>query len=114
MRESKFRGRAKKTGEWVYGNLIRDKGNAFIFPANRKGEFLANFTQVFCASVGQFVRTVREKDIYENMRVLVKGKKSIGNYETVVIRNRTFFTLERNDTYFTDIACLTAIIKEIE
>ena len=61
MREIKFKGKDKKTGEWVYGYFSKHYGDCLISSGSK------DFWFVYCDSVGQFVgiKDMDGVDIYE-------------------------------------------------
>ncbi len=64
----KFRGKSKKTGEWLVGDLIHNRGKVYIAPV---GEIYFNFDstdfEVDENTVGQFTGLIDKdgKEIYE-------------------------------------------------
>lgn len=70
MRTIKFRGKSKRTGEWVYGDLLRNVEGAFAivppFELNSHNE-CSNY-EVEEATIGQFTNLYDKniKEIYEN------------------------------------------------
>ncbi len=61
MREIKFRGKDKKTGEWVYGYFTKHYRDCVISSGSK------DFWFVYCESVGQFIgfKDMDGADIYE-------------------------------------------------
>ena len=57
MREIEFRGKSKRTGKWVYGNLI----------VNKNGKY--NICEVDERTIGQFVGEGEYGRIYEDMEL---------------------------------------------
>ena len=55
----KFRGKSKRTGEWLYGDLVRNVGGAFAIvpPLNYHGNY-----EVDKETVGQLVAKIRKSD----------------------------------------------------
>ncbi|HSE99927.1 MAG TPA: hypothetical protein VLA48_03440 [Nitrososphaeraceae archaeon] len=60
-----------------------------------------------------FVCTIKGMDIYEGDRVLVKGTKKIGEYETIIMREQQGWTLQDNKTYLNNDRCFVAIIEKL-
>lgn len=66
MRTIKFRGKSKRTDEWLCGDLVHsDDGRTFIYPLDCEGLFLKN--EVDTDTVGQFTGLYdsKGKEIYE-------------------------------------------------
>jgi len=59
MREIKFRGKAKDTGKWIYGDLIHKHGQVFIRSYNKNG---IQVISVIPETVGQFTGFYDIKD----------------------------------------------------
>lgn len=63
--------------------------------------------------VKQFVGKFKGVDYYDGDKVLVKGTKRVGNYETEIVRDSQGWTLKENKTYLNDNRCFTAIIEKL-
>ena len=64
MREIKFRGKAKGTGKWFYGDLIHKHGQVFIRSHTKSG---IQVILVIPETVGQFtgLYDINDREIYE-------------------------------------------------
>lgn len=60
-----------------------------------------------------YVCTIRNIELFEGDRVLVKGTRKVGEYETEIIRVKQGWTLKENHTYLNNDSCFTAIIKKL-
>jgi hypothetical protein len=69
--------------------------------------------EVVPESVGMFSGLTDRKKarLFEGDIVIAKGKKSIGDYITVIMFERGAFKLKRNDTYFVDSASLETSLR---
>lgn len=96
----------RETGEILeFPNEIFNKQNGVaFFEIDNNWELL---------SFKQFVCTVKGIDIYEGDRVLVKGTKKIGEYETIIVREPQGWTLQENKTYLNNDRCFMAIIEKL-
>ena len=69
MRQIKFRGKRKKTGEWAYGDLVRNVEGAFAIvpPFQMNITMYNNNYEVIPESIGQFTGFLDKKgnEIYE-------------------------------------------------
>ena len=72
-----------------------------------------DFKKFEIIDVKQFVTTIKNMDIYDGDKVLVRGTKRFGDYETTVLKVLQGWTLDINETYLNDDACLMAIISKI-
>lgn len=83
MRVIRFRGKSKKTGEWLYGDLVRNVEGAFavVPPFEMTTSNYCDRYEVESESVGQFTGYVDENgaDIYEGD--IVEGRFSINPAE---------------------------------
>lgn len=61
----------------------------------------------------QSVGNYKGVDYYDGDKVLVKGTKKVGNYETEIIKDSQGWTLKENKTYLNDNKCFTAIIEKL-
>ncbi len=59
------------------------------------------------------IATVKGIELFEGDKVLVKGTKRVGEYETEIIKAFQGWTLKENKTYLNDDKCFTAIIRKI-
>lgn len=112
MRDIKFKGICADTGKVVYGyGVILCEDISQII--HKQGINIMQHTNVVADSVSQWTgRTTKDgQNIYENDKVLVKGRKRIGEYETTVVFHQNGFQLAENKTYFNDDAALIAVIK---
>jgi|GEM_PF-5183240 len=64
-------------------------------------------------SIKQFIGKFKNVDLYDGDKVLVKGTKKVGNYETKIIRDSQGWTLKENKTYLNNDKCFTAIIEKL-
>lgn len=91
MRIIKFRGVSTESGEWVYGSLICDKGEAFILNgvAESTDEYIAieDWRPVEIESIGQYIglEDKTSTEIYEGDIVLVDRQDSPKNINQEVI-----------------------------
>ena len=60
-----------------------------------------------------FVCKIKDIDLFEGDKVLVKGTRRVGQYETKIIRNQQGWTLKENKTYYNNDSCFAAIIGKI-
>lgn len=60
-----------------------------------------------------YICKIGDIELFEGDKVLVKGTKKIGEYETEIIRVRQGWTLKENQTYLNNDSCFTAIIKKL-
>ena len=117
MREILFRGWSENQKQWVYGYYFKDagkKGKCYIMNgALQIGDVPKNVFEVVPESVGRFSGLVDNKKarLFEGDIVLAKGKKSVGDYISVVIFDDGAFKLKRNDTYFVDSASLKTSLR---
>ena len=86
----KFRGKSKRTGEWLYGDLVRNVGGAFAIvpPLNYHGNY-----EVDKETVGQLVAKIRKSDgdiceVYS--QDIVKLTAYDGAIQYVIVDNRGF------------------------
>jgi hypothetical protein len=94
------------------------------------GEILVMYNEVFNKSNGvaffeiekdkwdlidykPFVFSAKGVDYYEGDRVIVKGRKRIGEYETEIVKDSQGWTLKENNTYLNDDACFIAIKEKL-
>ena len=100
--------RHKETNqELVLYNEIFDKstGVAF-FELNKKDYDLVDFKPLAFSHKGI--------DYFEGDKVIVKGTKRIGEYETEIIKSIQGWTLKENKTYLNDDKCFISIISKID
>jgi len=96
----------KKDDTVIITNDIFDRQNGIVFfPIDKKYEII---------ELRRFVGNLKGIDLYENDKVLVKGSKRVGEYETQIIKCSQGFTLRENKTLLNDDKCFIAIIKVIE
>ena len=86
----KFRGKSKRTGEWLYGDLVRNVGGAFAIvpPLNYHGNY-----EVDKETVGQLVAKIRKSDgdiceVYS--QDIVKLTAYDGEIQYVIVDDRGF------------------------
>lgn len=96
----------KKSGkiEDLYNNVFDPQNGVAFFEIDK------NWKLIFARP---FVCSKRGMDLYEGDRVLVKGTKRHGQYETTIIRDTQGWTLEENKTYFYNDKCLIAVIEKL-
>lgn len=88
----------------LHNEIFNKQNGVAFFEIDKNWELL---------SFKQFVCTVKGIDIYEGDRVLVKGTKKIGEYETTVVREQQGWTLQENKTYLNNDRCFVAIIEKL-
>lgn len=89
----------------LYNEIFnKNNGVAFFKIEHEKWE-LINFKP--------FVFSKNNVDYYEDDKVLVRGTKRIGEYETKIIKVFQGHTLENNKTYFNNDTCFTGIISKL-
>lgn len=99
--------RNKKDGELItiYNEVFNQQNGIAFFELERdKWEVLSYHQQVV---------TVKNGEYYEGDKVLVKGTKTIGLYETYIIRTLQGWTLKENKTYLNDDKCFIAIQEKV-
>jgi len=69
MREYKFRGKAKATGEWVYGDLLHVDSRMCIIPNINVDDIDVGKLEVDPETVGQYIgvydKSDNNKEVYE-------------------------------------------------
>lgn len=110
--------RAKRidNGKWVYGALFQSSeelDKTFIIFSVSYGSSLMGFdgVEVDPSTVGQFVAHCKGIDLYEGDKVVVRGTRRQGNYETFIKHHGMGFILDSNKTYFTEYRWLAAVIS---
>jgi hypothetical protein len=107
-------------GEWVKGELItnglgKDKHKMLFILPEDANEFNFDLAlQVIPETVCRYWMTHKKcGELFEGDKVIAKGAKRIGEYETEIIFDGTMFTLKKNHTMFIDSACSVTILKNI-
>ena len=54
MREIKFRAKSKKTGEWLYGDLLHNRGAVFIAPVDVENPLMADDYEIDESTIGEY------------------------------------------------------------
>lgn len=96
----------KVTGEIceLYNDIFNSDNGVAFWQIDKNWELV---------SAKQFVGKYKKVDYYEGDKVLVKGTKKIGAYETEIIRDSQGWTLKENKTYLNNDKCFTAIIEKL-
>ena len=117
MRGILFRGWSENHKQWVYGYYFKEAGKSgkcYILNGTLQiGDVPKNMFEVVPESVGMFSGLTDRKKarLFEGDIVIAKGKKSVGDYISVVIFDEGKFKLKRNDTYFVDSASLKTSLR---
>lgn len=124
QREFKFRAKRIDTGEWVQGYYVfcpENKnrydqhriytGNENLFHGSGTARDTGEWFEVDPSTVGQFVAHWKGIDLYEGDKVVVRGTRRHGNYETFIKHHGMGFILDSNKTYLTEYRWLPAVIS---
>ena len=99
-REIEFRGLAIGPGEWVYGNLIREKNGSCIimYILDNSESFFEQFMYVVPSTVGQYVgvRDRTGKKIYEGD--IIKDWKGVREVKFETFDNRQGYEIKLDDS----------------
>lgn len=112
--EVKFKGICIETGKWVFGGTHSPfEGVTQIIQRTKSN--LSMMIPIIPETLCQFITTQlrSETELYEGDKVLVKGTKKVGTYETHIIRNIQGFSLNENKTYINNDKCLISVIEVI-
>lgn len=98
----KFRGKSKKTGEWLYGDLVRNVEGAFAIvpPFEMTTDNLCDRYEVDKETVGQYTGLTdgNDTEIYEGDIVERHVLKSFYNYQ-IVFNNGAFCVKTSDDDF---------------
>lgn len=117
MNEVLFRGWHEDSKQWVYGYYFKDAGKSgkryILNGALQIGDVPKNMFEVVPESVVMFSGLTDRKKarLFEGDIVIAKGKKSVGDYISVVIFDDGEFKLKRNDTYFVNSESLKTSLR---
>ena len=108
----KFRGKSKRTGEWLYGDLEynRKKDVARIHSYDDEGEYIEQ-QEVYKETIGQFIRMTdkNENEIYEGDIIKTDDGLDIsGYYEVSYDIGTTGFICVGKDVH-----CPIGVIEEL-
>ena len=111
-KEVKFRGKSKRTGEWLYGDLVRNVEGAFAIvpPFEMTTDNLCDRYEVDEKTIGQFIGTTdkNENEIYEGDIIKTDDGLDIsGYYEVSYDIGATGFVCVGKDVH-----CCLSIIEE--
>ncbi|MDD4820897.1 MAG: YopX family protein [Flavobacteriales bacterium] len=104
MRTIKFRAKTIKTGQWLYGDLIHNRGKVYVAPVEKfyfDGITEANF-EVDEKTIGQFTETedLHGKEIYEGdiLEIECLSVKHLGEKtKAVVVFDQGTYFLDDKD-----------------
>lgn len=115
-REVKFRGKSKRTGEWLYGDLVRNVEGAFsiVPPFEMTTDNLCDRYEVDKKEIGQFsgLTDGNDTEIYEGDILARCVLKSTFNYQ--IVFNNGAFCMKTSDDDFVPLMSIfmgSAIVK---
>lgn len=102
MRQFRFRGKSKRTGEWLYGDLVRNVEGAFAIvpPFEMTTDNLCDKYEVDENTIGQYTGLTdgNDTEIYEGDIVARYVIKSFFNYQ-IVFNNGAFCVKTSDDDF---------------
>lgn len=96
----------KETGKTceLYNDIFNRENGVAFWQIDKNWEIV---------EVKQFVGKFKGMDYYDGDKVLVKGTKKVGNYETEIVKDTQGWTLKENKTYLNNDKCFMAIIEKL-
>ncbi len=105
-----------ESGGWVEGFLrVSPQDNWASISVENGGSSWIEFEEEYVdpKTICRFWREWKGVKYFEGDKVIVKGTKRVGEYETFIVFNGTMFTLNENKTYLTDSSVLITIKQNV-